>query len=110
MAITISKVKLLDGYPQSVGAKTEAVGFVVLSGTYVAGGFQIDPVQFGLKDLHHVEHGSGGYEILNYNHFAVFDLGPVGVYFILHVRTTGAEVAAGVDLTGETYLLYLRGF
>jgi hypothetical protein len=109
MSITVS-VQLLPGYPQSVGAKSESIGMVTLTGTYTAGGFQVDPVQFGFSDFLHVEHGSGSYEIDSYDEFAVFDYDPGGIYFILHNRSDGAEVTAGQDLTGDRYLLYLRGF
>lgn len=109
MAITTS-VKLLPGYPQSVGAKIESIGIVTLSGTYDVGGFHIDPVAFGFSDAAHVEHGSGSYEFNTYNEFAVYDPDPAGIFFILQNRSDGAEVTNGQDLTGDIYHLYLRGF
>ena len=111
MAITVA-VKVLDGYPQSVGAKIESIAKLTLSGTYTFGGFHVEAVSFGMQ---YVEHMSVSVEQRNYVEFGNWQPDAMvpaagGQYIILQNVADGSEVTAGQDLTGDIYVVHVRGF
>lgn len=110
MAISYT-VKNFDGYPQSVGSKLECVAKLTLSGTYETGGSPIEAVPFGLK---YFEFMALGYEVRQWAEFGLGDpieANPLPIMWIMLQNTfDGAEVTNGQDLTGDEYVVYVRGF
>ena len=113
--------KILDGYPQPVGAKMESVIYksgdtahyeVVSAGSPPTGGQAVYASEFGLKYLEHVEGGmdaTGAYRVF----FTpkITGKGPVTSGILMWVTAaTGAEVTHTTDLSAKQVRLRAIGY
>jgi hypothetical protein len=106
MATTVKSVKLLDGYPQAVGAKYESMAFMTLQGTYDANRIPVQALQFGIKYLEHLTFEGD----LTGTYSAVYvPADAVHGTIVVQVLATGAELGA-VSLTGIVLIAHARGF
>lgn len=103
MAVTVL-IEPLPGYPQATGAKLEVIAKVTLSGTYDTGGFSLyTGAHYGFSGIEFIE---GSYEVNNYLRWLGWKPKTGAV---LQVTQTGNEVANGVNVTGDVYIVKTRG-
>ncbi len=103
-------VKLLDGYPQSEGAKIGSVAKVTGPSSYATGGFTVEPVNFALSRF---EFGACTSSVSG-TYFAEFipasaDVPATSALIRVRVAATGLEVAALTDLSAEKFLVRVIG-
>jgi hypothetical protein len=106
MATTVLTTKVLDGYPQSVGAKTESIAFLTLTGTYSVARIPISAVSYGMK---YMEFVSAEGDLTGTYGFVYIPTDETKGVLQAYVLSTGVEVGV-VNLTGIVLLVHAHGF
>jgi len=100
----------ISGFPSSFGNKKAGCVAVLGPVGYAAGGFEVEAVELGLKEIDwaSVTNSDDGTVFANVRIIAADeDVAPVTSVFIqAFVFSTGTEVADGVNLSGMTFRVF----
>jgi hypothetical protein len=102
-----------NGYPTSIGSKTMSVVSKAGPASYLAGGFEVEARELGLKSIDFagaMDSSSGVYFACPRIVATDQDATPrTSVFVQVYVASTGAQVANAVDLSGVTFRVWAVG-